>query len=262
MRANTLKRTLAAGGTATNAWLSIPSSFSAEVVANCGFDAVTVDMQHGMIDFSQAMTMFQAISTTSAIPIGRPVCSSPVEIMRLLDAGAYGVICPQVDTAEIAEAVVSACRYPPVGARSFGPPRGVLYGGADYFQHANEEILVFVMIESRQAMDNLDRILDVKGIDGIFIGPNDLSLSFGGDPGCEPQGEAGAAIETVRQKASDRGLYTGIFCSDTDMCHRRMDQGFQLVNAANDSAVLKSGYVGQVSRLKKTAAGPGGKTGY
>ena len=108
MRANTLKRTLAAGGTATNAWLSIPSSFSAEVVAHCGFDAVTVDMQHGMIDFSQAMTMFQAISTTNAVPIGRPICSSPVEIMRLLDAGAYGVICPQVDTAETAAQHVDA----------------------------------------------------------------------------------------------------------------------------------------------------------
>lgn len=262
MRANTLKKALQAGSTATNAWLSIPSSFSAEVVANCGFDAVTVDMQHGMIDFSQAMTMFQAISTTTAIPLGRPVCSSPVEIMRLLDAGAYGVICPQVDTPEIAQAVVSACRYPPVGTRSFGPPRGVLYGGADYYPHANEEILVFVMIESRQAVDNLDEILNVKGIDGIFIGPNDLSLSFGGGPGCEPQGEAGAAIETVRQKAADCGLFTGIFCADTDMCHRRMKQGFQLVNVANDAALLKNGYVAQVGQIKQTGAGASGKTGY
>lgn len=262
MRANTLKRTLQAGGTAVNAWLSIPSSFSAEVVAGCGFDAVTVDMQHGMIDFSQAMTMFQAISTTTAVPLGRPVCSNPVEIMRLLDAGAYGVICPQVDTAEIAQAVVSACRYPPAGTRSFGPPRGVLYGGADYYPHANEEILVFVMIESRQAVDNLDEILSVKGIDGIFIGPNDLSLSFGGGPGCEPQGEAGAAIETILKKAADRGLFSGIFCSDTDMCRRRMEQGFQLVNAANDAALLKGGYVAQVSKIKQTGAGVSGKTGY
>ena len=262
MRPNTLKRTLQAGGTALNAWLSIPSSFSAEVVASCGVDAVTVDMQHGMIDFAQALAMFQAISSTTAVPIGRPTGSNPVEIMRLLDAGAYGVICPQVDTPEIAEAVVSACRYPPVGTRSFGPPRGVLYGGADYFAHANEEILVLIMIESRLAVSNLDKILDVKGIDGVFIGPNDLSLSYGGGPGCDPQGEAAEAMETIRQKAADRGLATGIFCSDIDMCHRRIEQGFQLVNAANDGAMLKNGYVSQVNKLKGSGTGSSGKTGY
>lgn len=253
MRQNSLKRIIQDGGAATNGWLSIPSSFSAEIVTNCGLDAVTVDLQHGMIDFSQALTMFQAISSTNATPLGRPTSSSAVEIMRLLDAGAYGVICPQVDTAEIARTVVSACRYPPTGTRSFGPPRGILYGGADYYQHANDEILAIIMIESRQALENLDEILDVPGIDGIFIGPNDLSLSLGGGPGCDPQGEIGDIIESIGKRAKDRGLFTGIYCADVDMCLKRIDQGFQLVNSGNDAAALKSSYAAQIEIIKKRA---------
>src|SRR5690606_31321359 len=142
------------------------------------------DLQHGIIDYAQAVTMMQAIAGGPAIPLVRPTSSDPVQIMRLLDAGAYGVICPQVDTPEIAAACVAACRYPPSGKRSVGAPRGMLYGGADYMDHANDEILVFVMIESKQAVDNLDAILDVPGIDGVFIGPNDLGMSYGRGMGC------------------------------------------------------------------------------
>ncbi|NYT76961.1 2,4-dihydroxyhept-2-ene-1,7-dioic acid aldolase [Alcaligenaceae bacterium] len=260
MRKNTLKQLLKANKTALNAWAAIPSSFSAEIIANCGFDAVTIDLQHGMIDFAQALTMLQAVSTTNAIPLARPSGSEAVQIMRLLDAGAYGVICPQVDTPEIAKMVVSACRYPPVGTRSFGPPRGLLYGGADYFQHANDEILVFIMIESKQAVENLDEILSVPGIDGVFIGPNDLSISYGGGIGNDPQGEAGEAIETIRKKAADRGIATGIYCGDGDMCAMRIKQGFQMVNPASDAVLLKNACVSQVQKasgetLKKDTAG-------
>jgi 4-hydroxy-2-oxoheptanedioate aldolase len=260
MRKNGLKKIIKEGGVAANGWLSIPSSFSAEIVANCGFDAVTVDLQHGMIDFSQALTMFQAISTTNATPLGRPTSSSAVEIMKLLDAGAYGVICPQVDTAEIARTVVSACRYPPVGTRSFGPPRGVLYGGADYYPNANDEILAIVMIESRQAVENLDEILDVEGIDGIYIGPNDLSLSFGGGPGCFPEGKIGETIELIRKRAADRGIFSGIYCADVDMCIKRIDQGFQLVNVGNDAAALKVSFLAQIDRIKTKVMGADANT--
>ncbi|WP_041682751.1 HpcH/HpaI aldolase/citrate lyase family protein [Pusillimonas sp. T7-7] len=249
MRQNTIKALLQANRTVVNAWASIPSSFSAEVIANCGFDAVTVDLQHGMMDYAQMLSMFQAISTTNAIPIGRPSGSNAVEIMRILDAGAYGVICPQVDTADIARSVVAACRYPPMGARSYGPPRGLLYGGADYFTHANDEILVFIMIESKQAVDNLDEILSVPGIDGVFIGPNDLSLSYGGSVDCNPQGEVANIIEMVRKKAVAYGLATGIYCADGDMCQIRIKQGFQLVNPGNDAGILKSAFEAHISKI-------------
>lgn len=239
MRKNRLKELLSAGETAINGWLSVPSSFSAEIVAHCGVDAVTIDMQHGMMGYAQALTMLQAVSTTDATPLARPRSSSAVEVMRLLDAGAYGVICPQVDTADIAREIVAASKYPPRGTRSFGPPRGILYGGADYYAHANEEILVFVIIESRSAVENLDEILAVDGIDGIYIGPNDLSLSFGGGVGCEPDGEIAEIIETIRRKAAQRDLFTGIYCADAQMCQRRIQQGFQLVNTGSDAALLR-----------------------
>ncbi|NYT84815.1 HpcH/HpaI aldolase family protein [Pollutimonas harenae] len=250
MRYNTIKALLRANKTVVNAWASIPSSFCAEVIANCGFDAVTVDLQHGMIDYAQMLSMFQAISTTNTIPLGRPSGSNAVEIMRILDAGAYGVICPQVDTADIARSVVAACRYPPLGARSYGPPRGLLYGGADYFAHANDEILIFIMIESKQAVENLDEILDVPGVDGVFIGPNDLSLSYGGGVGCNPQGEVSDIIDMIRTKTAARGLATGIYCADGVMCQMRIHQGFQLVNPGNDAGVLKSAFEVQLSTIQ------------
>lgn len=262
MKFNGLKQLVKDNDFATNAWLSVPSSYSAEVVAHCGFDAVTVDLQHGMIDFGQALTMLQAISTTAAIPLVRPSSSEPAQIMRLLDAGAYGVICPQVDNAEIAKAVVGACRYPPTGERSFGPARGLLYGGADYFAHANNEVLVFVMIESRQAVQNLDSILAVPGIDGIYIGPNDLSLSYCGQPSAEPEGEVADVIEFIRSTAEQRQMLTGIFCADGAMARRRIDQGFQLVTPGNDAGNLKKGYLLQLSQMRTQVAGDRTGTGY
>jgi len=261
MRKNNLKALLKNDKTAVNAWLSIPSSFSTEIVANCGFDAVTVDLQHGMIDFEQAVTMLQAISTTDATPLARPSISTAVDIMRLLDAGAYGVICPQVDTADIARTIVAACKYPPQGTRSFGPPRGLLYGGPDYPAHANDEILVFVIIESRQAVENLDEILSVDGIDGIYIGPNDLSLSFGGGVGCDPQGELASIIEMIRSKAIERQLFTGIYCADGQMCRKRVDQGFQLINPGNDASLLKNACEAQVAKVRDYQAQPS-RSGY
>jgi 4-hydroxy-2-oxoheptanedioate aldolase len=261
MKANRLKQIIETHNFAANAWLSVPSSYSAEIVAHCGFDAVTVDLQHGMIDFGQAVTMLQAISTTEATPLVRPSSSDPAQIMRLLDAGAYGVICPQVDNAAIAKAVVNACNYPPTGERSFGPARGLLYGGADYFAHANNEVLVFVMIESREAVRNLDSILSVPGIDGIYIGPNDLSLSYCGQPSSDPQGEVADVIEFIRSHAEQRQMLTGIFCSDGAMARRRIDQGFQLVTPGNDANILKSGYLQQLSNLRMLAAS-GTSVGY
>lgn len=261
MKQNNLKKLLKANETAVNGWLSIPSSYSAEVMAHCGFDAITVDLQHGMIDFGQAVTMLQAISTTAVTPLVRPGGSNTVEIMHLLDAGAYGVICPQVDDADIARTVVSACRYPPVGSRSFGPSRGPLYAGPDYYQHANDEILVFVMIESRRAVQNLDSIMSVEGIDGIFIGPNDLSLSFGGPPGSDPQGEVAEVIEMVRRKATERRLATGIFCADGKMARRRAGQGFQMVTPGNDVGILKDACRAQLAEISGHDA-PAPASGY
>ena len=237
MRANRLKALHAANAPIVNAWLSIASAYAAEVVAAQGFDCVTVDLQHGMIGFDAAVPMLQAIATTPAVPLVRCTTAHAPEIMKLLDAGAYGVICPQIDTPEQAATLVAACRYPPRGSRSFGPARGLLYGGADYFDGADDEILALAMIESRPALDALDAILDTPGLDGIYVGPNDLALSLGMRPGA-PTAELDAAIAAILAAARQRGLIAGIFCADSDAARSRLEQGFGLVTPGNDVGTL------------------------
>jgi 4-hydroxy-2-oxoheptanedioate aldolase len=255
MRPNTLRRLHSEGRTIVNAWLSNDSAYVAEAAAHQGYDAVTVDMQHGMVGFDRVVAMFQAISTTAAIPMARPSENNPAEIMRLLDAGAYGIICPMISTAEDAARLVSACRYPPVGRRSFGPSRGLLYGGLDYFSGANDEILVFPMIETIQAVDNIEAILDTPGIDGIYVGPNDLSIEMGQPPRNEPNAPAVmAAITRAREATTRRGLIAGIFCSDGAAAAGRAAEGFHLVTPGNDIALLRATFATNVRAARGHAA--------
>lgn len=240
MRPNALRRLHREGRTIVNGWLSIGSPYVAEMAAHQGYDALTVDMQHGMVGFEGAVAMFQAIATTPVIPMARPSENSPAEIMRLLDAGAYGIVCPMVSTAADAARLVGACRYPPAGRRSFGPARGLLYGGADYFAGANAEVLAFAMIETREALDNLDAILDTPGLDGIYVGPNDLAIELG----CAPRNEHDdpavvSAIARAREGAARRGQVAGIFCSDGPAAAGRAAEGFHLVTPGNDAALLR-----------------------
>ena len=240
MRPNVLRQLKTERRPIVNAWLSIGSSYAAEAIAHQGFDAVTVDCQHGMIGFETAITMLQAISTTPAIPMVRPSGLIPTEIMRFLDAGAYGIICPMISTALDAADLVAACRYPPDGSRSFGPARGMLYGGADYLDKSNEEIVVLAMIETREGLDNLDSILAVKGLDGIYVGPNDLSLALGHRPENESSfGEVIEAIERIRERTVAVGKIAGIFCSNGPAAALRVRQGFDLVTPGNDAALLR-----------------------
>src|SRR4051812_33969149 len=182
MRENRIRTLWAAGKAAVNGWLAIPNVFSAETMAHAGWDALTIDTQHGVVDYDAALAMLTAISTTSVAPVVRVPWLDPGAIMKMLDAGAYGIICPMVNTRAEAERFVGAMRYPPRGNRSFGPIRAVLYGGADYAQRANDTVIAFAMIETRQALDNLDDILSVEGLDAIYIGPADLSLALGCTP--------------------------------------------------------------------------------
>lgn len=241
MRPNSVRTLFAEGRVIVNAWLSIAAPYAAEITGHAGFDAVTVDLQHGMVGFDSVVGMLQAISSTPAIPLVRPPSADPVAIMKLLDAGAYGVIAPQVDTPEICAAVVAACRYPPVGARSFGPTRGLTYGGPDYVGHANAEILALAMIESRAALSALDAILDVPGLDGLYVGPNDLAMSLGFAPGGRVA-EVETAIAQILAAGRRRGLLCGIFCGSGEDAARRREQGFHLVTPGNDAAALRAHY--------------------
>jgi len=241
VRRNPLKAMKASGRPIVNAWLSIGSSYAAEIVAHGGYHAVTVDCQHGMIGFDTAITMLQAISTTAAVPLLRPSQNDPAEIMRALDAGAYGIICPLISTRVEAEAFVSACRYPPLGSRSSGPARGLLYGGPDYTAHANDEILTLAMIETAEGLRNLEAIVATPGLDGVYIGPNDLALALG-FPARSESDEPMVIEATARIRAATAaaGKMSGIFCSDGPAAQRRIGEGFDLVTPGNDAMMLKT----------------------
>ncbi|MBL0936809.1 MAG: 2,4-dihydroxyhept-2-ene-1,7-dioic acid aldolase [Rhizobiaceae bacterium] len=255
MRINPLRQLLADGKPVLNAWLSIPSSYSAEVLGHQGFDSVTVDLQHGMIGFDAAIPMLQAISATPAVPMVRVSKNDYALVMQLLDAGAYGVICPMISTVKDAQDFVSYCRYPPTGQRSFGPARGLLYGGADYFVHADREILTFAMLETREAVANAEAIVAIDGLDGIYIGPNDLCLAYGKAPRAESDDpEVKAVIADLCGKTRAAGKAAGIFCSSGAGARQRLDEGFGIVTPGNDVGLLTQAARDAIAVAKSSVA--------
>lgn len=257
MKINNIKKIWEDGRVATNAWSSIPAPYAAEVLGHQGFDSVTVDLQHGMVGFDTAIAMFQAISATPAIPFARVACNDLAQINRLLDAGAYGLICPMVSTPQDASRFARACRYPPLGNRSFGPARGALYGGADYFQHANREIVALAMIETVEGLENLDAIIATEGLDGIYVGPNDLCLALGVAPSAESDEPiVKDAIARIVDTCRSAGKAAGIFCSSGNAAAMRVEQGFNLVTPGNDAALL-----GRAARQEVTACRNSGQRG-
>ena len=255
MRPNTIRELKAAGQPIVNAWLSIGAPYAAESIAHQSFDAATIDGQHGMIGFETGLAMLQAVSSTAAIPMVRPSGLVPPEIMRWLDAGAYGIICPMISTPADAAALVDACRYPPHGNRSFGPARGLLYGGANYLARADAEIVVLAMIETREGLDNVEAIVGTPGIDGIYVGPNDLALALGFAPANETaEPVVRDAIEQIRHVTVAAGKIAGIFCSDGPAAAMRVAQGFDLVTPGNDAALLRAAMVRAVQEARRGAA--------
>jgi 4-hydroxy-2-oxoheptanedioate aldolase len=251
MRKNALRKIVAEGGTIVNGWLAIPNSYSAEVMAHQGWDSVTIDLQHGPVDFQTAVTMLQAISTTSAVPMARVPWNEAAIMMKLLDAGAYGLICPMINTKEEAEQFVNFCRYPPLGTRSMGPNRAVQYGGADYWQGANEEVILLAMIETRKGVENLDAILSVKGIDGVYVGPSDLSMSLGKPPTLDPSDpEVVSFIELIAKKVRAKGLIAGVHCDGAKTALRRFEQGYQLATILNDARLMATAAAQAVKEVK------------
>jgi 4-hydroxy-2-oxoheptanedioate aldolase len=242
MRENRLRTLWKADQPVVNGWLAIPDAFSAEVMAHQGWDSLTIDMQHGLIDAAAMVAMLQAISTTPVVPVVRVPWLEPGIIMKALDAGAYGVICPMVNTPDDAQRLVAYTHYAPQGTRSFGPIRAALYGGPDYAQHANDTIVAFAMIETAQALDNLDAILSVEGLDAIYIGPSDLSLALGCRPVFDdPEPKAVQAIEHILERAKAHGVVAGIHCGLPDVAMARVAKGFRFVTAGADAKLLATG---------------------
>jgi 4-hydroxy-2-oxoheptanedioate aldolase len=237
---NKLKQIWQDGGAAVNGWLAIPNGFSAETMAQAGWDSVTVDLQHGVQDYLSMVTCFQAMQAHPVMPMVRVPWNEPGIIGKVLDAGAYGVICPMINTAEQARAFVTACLYPPAGTRSNGPIRAGIYGvSTGYQKTANEETIRLPMIETQEAVANLEAILDVPGVDGVYIGPSDLGFSHGLVPILDREEPLILDIyERVLKETAKRGIVAGVHCGSSAYAKRAIGMGFKLVTVGNDSGLM------------------------
>ena len=222
-----------------NGWIAIPDGFAAETMARSGWDSITVDMQHGVTHYDSAVECLRAISTTSTVPLARVPWNEPGIVMKALDGGAFGIVCPMVSNREEAERFVGACRYPPDGYRSIGPVRASLFAGPDYVAKAAELVITLAMIETREALDNLDAIMSTPGLDGIYIGPNDLCASLGRPPSLDTRDEVAFGwIERILECATRNGIQAGIHCMATDYAREMVERGFSFVTIASDARLL------------------------
>ena len=257
MRVNRVAELLANNQTVVNGWISSNSPYGAEVLSHAGYDSVTIDLQHGMFGIESVVTMLQAVGSGPATPMVRCTKLDHAEIGKLLDAGAYGIICPSIDTAEQCEALVSACRYPPLGNRSYGPARGLLYGGQDYVSQADVTVQVWAMVESKTGLDNVRDIATVPGLNGIYVGPNDLAMSLGIAPAQVPTpSQIGDALSHVKQVAHKSGIAVGTFCGDIAMAKSMTIDGFDMVTPGNDMGLLKEAVAHRIAELRGTAFKP------
>jgi len=242
MRPNKLRTLWTEGRAAVNGWLAVANSFSAETMAHQGWDTLTIDLQHGIVDYQAMVGMLQAISTTDTVPLVRAPWLEPGILMKTLDAGAYGLICPMVNTRDDAAKFVAYTTYAPRGTRSFGPVRGLLYGGPDYPQKADETVVRFAMIETAQALDNLDAILGVEGLDAVYIGPSDLSLALGCKPAFdEVEPRVAEAIAHILARAKAHGLRAGIHNGVAEVAAARVAMGFDFVTVSSDARLMAAG---------------------
>ena len=252
MRINKIKKMMKEGKPVVNGWLQIPSTVSTEAMAHQGWDSLTIDMQHGLVDYSNALPMLQTISSTDVTPLARVNWNEPGQIMKILDAGSYGVICPMVSNKKDAENFVQACMYPPNGYRSFGPVRGLIYGGSDYAKHADNEMLKLAMIETKESLEKLDEIMSVKGLDGIYIGPADLSLSIGEQPGFDKPENSKAYSEILRilEHAKKNNIFAGIHNGTPEYANKMIEKGFNFVTVGSDQRSIGADAKNIVEKIK------------
>ncbi|MCY4261072.1 MAG: aldolase/citrate lyase family protein [Rhodobacteraceae bacterium] len=258
---NRVRSVWSCGQAALNGWLSIPDPFVAEIMSCHEFDSLTIDMQHGLIDYTDLVPMLQAMHSSNVTPFARVPWLDPAIIMRVLDAGVRGVICPMINNRKQADAFVSYCRYPPQGTRSFGPIRSIVAFGADYYDRANEDVLAFAMVETAEGYANLDAIAATPGLDGIYVGPSDLTLGL-------TKGQAAPALDreepvmidairTIQKACAGAGIRAGLHTGSAGYAIRAVSWNFDLVTLNSDTKLLDTAaaeHIGDVrSRLKNSS---------
>jgi 4-hydroxy-2-oxoheptanedioate aldolase len=245
MLQNPVKRKLREGRTVIGTWLNLGDPIAAEALAALGFDWLVVDTEHSPIDLHAMATMFQAMGRFPVAPMARIPWNNEENIKRVLDAGAWGFVAPNVRSREEAELVVHAAKYPPRGIRSLGGGRHSLSFKTDpatYFQNANDEILVVLQIEHIDAVRKIDDILSVPDFDACFIGPNDLCASMGLTPSLEPpHKEFEEAVKTILRSAQSHGVAAGIHCATPETVNRRIRQGWRFMGILGDLRFMTAG---------------------
>ena len=241
MRDNRLKTMWASGQADTNVWATIPSSYATEIIAHQNWDSITVDTQHGVVDYAAMVAMLTAISTTPTVPLVRVPWNDPAAIMRAADAGAMGVICPTINTRAECERFVGALRYPPLGFRSMGPNRARFLGD-DYAMKSNQTILAIAQIETAAGLENVEAIATVPGLDMLYVGPSDLGLSIGREGRMDQTDPVVVkAIDHILAVAKSNDLKCGIYCVSPSYSKSMFAKGFDLVTTASDAGLLGLG---------------------
>jgi 4-hydroxy-2-oxoheptanedioate aldolase len=258
MRENRLRTMWQQDKCVVNGWLALPNGFAAETMAHQGWDSLTIDMQHGLVDYQAMVGMLQALRASEVTPLVRVPWLDPAAVMRALDAGAYGVICPMIDNRAQAAEFVSYMRYPPEGTRSFGPTRAAFSAGPNYAGEADRNVLCFAMIETAEAFRNVEDIVSTPGLDGVYIGPSDLTLGltgkrypFGFD---REEPEMVEAIHTIIAKAHQAGIRAGLHCGGAAYAAKAVGWGFDLVTLPNDVRLLASAAGASVADTRRLIA--------
>lgn len=255
MKKNKVKALWAEGKPAVNGWLSIGNSFSAEIMAAQGYDSLTVDLQHGVVDYAAAVHMFQAMGASDVMPMARVQWLGPAEVTRVLDAGALGVICPMINNRADAEALVSYTRYPPNGTRSFGPTRAAISAGPGYDGNAETEILCLAMVETAEALANLNEICETPGLDGIYVGPSDLTLALTGRryrTGFDrEEPEMLEAIKKIVTVAHEHRIRACLHTGGADYAVRALEWGYDFVTVGADARLLSEAAGATVQAVRR-----------
>ena len=242
MEQQSLRNCWSKGKGAINAWCSIPNAVTAEMMSMNDFDSITIDMQHGLVDYQTALNMLQVISGSGKTPMVRVPWNEPGIIMKSLDAGALGVICPMINTPEDAIEFVATTKYAPVGSRSSGPTRAMMIHGPSYHDEANDNIISLAMIETVEALGNVEKIAATEGLTGIYIGPSDLSISMGYKPGLDrTEPEVIEAIQRIEKACIDNNIKIGIHCLSPLYLKDKLSNGYHLATLASDVRIYAEG---------------------
>jgi 4-hydroxy-2-oxoheptanedioate aldolase len=252
---------LQSGKKFVNGFCSTPSPVIAELLARQGFDCVTIDLQHGLIDYQTSLAMLQAVGVTGLPTLCRVPWNDPIPVMKALDAGFEGIICPMINNRKEAEKFASYVRYAPRGVRSFGPTRALNSFGPTYSNTANDQIVNFVMVETATAIDNLEEILAVDEVDGIYIGPADLSLSLGFAPSLVvTEKRVLDAIEHILSVVQKQGKFAGIHCSGGATVGEMIGRGFNLATIATDVRIFVAAVKSEVEAARRQEKSPIGSS--